>query len=194
MMKKSILLFFIAFIFYYNADSQITKGNWMVGGNASFLFTNSNTGSTNSKANNIDIAPDIGYFFIDKLAGGMRLSYNRHYTKFGSPNNNFQKFITYSIGPFVRYYFLPIDQRYNIVVEGSYQYGDDKTVINAYATNTVSNKFIFSGGPVIYFNTSVGIEFLLNYTNSDNNYVEKTKSNSFGVEIGLQIHLEKDKN
>ncbi len=82
-MKKSILLFFIAFIFYNNADSQITKGNWLVGGNASFLFTNSNTGGINSKVNKIDIAPDIGYFFIDKFAAGVRLSYNRHYTKFG---------------------------------------------------------------------------------------------------------------
>ncbi len=89
---------------------------------------------------------------------------------------------------------MPIDQRYNILAESSYQYGDEKTVTNAYTTNIASNQFTFSAGPVIYFNTSVGIEFLLNYTSFGNNYVTSTRSNSFGVGIGLQIHLEKDKN
>jgi hypothetical protein len=52
--------------------------------------------------------------------------------------------------------------------------------------------FLFSGGPVIYFNTSVGLEFIITYATTkvvgfsgNNNKIQ------FG--IGFQIHLEKDK-
>ena len=67
-MKKTILLLFIASAFYNNANCQITKDNWMVGGNGSFIFTSSNTSSPNTKATttNVTLAPNIGYFFIDK--------------------------------------------------------------------------------------------------------------------------------
>ena len=188
-MQKTILLIIISCFTVKNVNSQITKGNWMVGGNASFLFTNSNTDNVGSKTTNINIAPNIGYFFIDKFAGGVRLSFNREHTKF-APGNNFQIFTNYSIGPFFRYYFLPKDRQYNILSEASYQFGSDKVeTSNSTTSNGRSNNFTFSVGPVIYFNTSVGIEFLLNYK-SAGNYVN-SRSNSFGVGIGFQIHLEK---
>lgn len=52
------------------------------------------------------------------------------------------------------------------------------------------NSFSFSAGPVLYFNTSVGIEFLLNYTTE--NYIGISgRSHRIGFGTGLQIHLEK---
>lgn len=193
-MKKTILLFLIAFTFYYDADCQITKDNWLVGGNASFSFNNSNAETNDTKTTTINVAPDIGYFFIDKFAGGLRLSFYNNNIKFGPPNNNFTTFTNYSIGPFVRYYFLPVDNPYNILTEISYQFGNEKIKTNnPPASNSNSNSFTFSVGPVIYFNSCVGIEFLLNYSNSGNN-ANSRRGNSFGAGIGLQIHLEKDKN
>jgi hypothetical protein len=192
-MQKSIVLFLIAFIIYNNADSQITKGNWMVGGSAGFSFTNSHRTNTGSKATNISLAPDIGYFFIDKLAAGARLTYNREHTKYSGIFINFQNFTNYSAGPFVRYYLLPKDQQYNILSEASYQFGSSKTESSDSSPSKGSSIcFTFSAGPVIYFNTSVGIEFLLTYKSKSDEV--NTRSNSFGLGIGLQIHLQKDKN
>jgi hypothetical protein len=191
-----ILIIVIAtVIFNFKADCQITKTNWMVGGNASFLFTNASTGSEKSKSSNLSIAPNIGYFFIDKFVAGLQLSYNRSHTKSlqTAVNSNFNSFITYSAGPFVRYYLLPVDQKYNIITEGNYQFGNEKVKTNNFNTNLSSNSFSFSAGPVIYFNSSVGMEFLFNYIHYENNYTENVSRNSFGAGIGLQVYLEKEK-
>lgn len=191
-MKKTILLFFITSIFFNEANCQITKDNWMVGGNANFAFSNASGGGNDSKTTNLSLAPNIGYFFIDKFAGGVRLSFNRDHIKYG-PSNNFSTFRTYSIGPFVRYYFLDVDKQYNILIEGSYQFGNEKIETTNSTSNNSTNIISFSAGPVIYFNSSVGIEFLLNYS-STGTIGYKGRGNSFGISIGLQIHLEKDKN
>ena len=191
-MKQFNLLILISFLFLNKSYSQITKDNWMVGGNASFLFNSSNAETNNTKTTTINLAPNIGYFFIDKFSGGLRLSFYNNHIKFGPPNNNFTTFTTYSIGPFVRYYFLPVDNPYNILSEISYQFGNEKIKTNNPPTsNYNSNIFTFSVGPVIYFNSSVGVEFLINYSNSGNNV--NSRGNSLGIGIGLQVHLEKDK-
>ncbi|MGN6614669.1 MAG: hypothetical protein ACTHKC_06475 [Candidatus Nitrosocosmicus sp.] len=190
-MKKTILLILISFTFYHG-NSQITKDNWLVGGNGSFLFNNTNTGTNDAKTTTINIAPDIGYFFIDKFAGGLRLSfYNNHIKFIGTTNNNFTTFSNYNIGPFVRYYFLPVDNPYNILTEISYQFGNEKIETTNSTGNTSTNIISFSAGPVNYFNSSVGIEFLLNYS-STGTTGNKGRANSIGLSIGLQIHLEKD--
>ncbi len=193
-MKKSVLLLIAACHTFNIVKSQITKGNWMIGGNANFSFTTFNTGTTDTKTTTINLAPNIGYFFVDKFAGGIRLSVYKSHIKFGPPNNNFTTFSNYRIGPFVRYYFLQVDKHYNILTEVSYLFGNEKVETNnSSPTNSNSNSFLFSAGPVIYFNNSVGIEFLLNYSSSGNN-VNSNRGSSLGIGIGLQIHLEKDKN
>ena len=191
-MKKTILLILIASTFYKHANCQITEGNWMVRGNASFVFSKA-SGDNNTKTANLSLAPNIGYFFMDKFAGGVRLTYNRDHIKYWQINTNFSTFENYSIGPFVRYYFLDVDKQYNILMEGSYQFGNDKVETTNYTSNNSTTIISFSAGPVIYFNSSVGIEFLLNYS-STGTIGYKGRGNSFGAGIGLQIHLEKDKN
>jgi hypothetical protein len=52
---------------------------------------------------------------------------------------------------------------------------------------------LFSGGPVIYFNSSVGLEFTGNYR-IDRVHDTKTSAKTFFIAIGFQVHLEKDKN
>lgn len=192
-MKKIILLLSISSFLQSEAKSQITKGNWMVGGNASFVFNNAYSGSTNTRTTTLNLAPDIGYFFIDKLAGGIKASFYNNHIQFGAPNDNYSTFTIYSIGPSVRYYLLPEDNMYNILGEISYLFSNQKIRTNIPpVSNTNLNNFSISAGPVIYFNSSVGLEFLLNYVSGGNSFSSK-RSNSFGAGIGLQIHLERDK-
>lgn len=189
-MKKSILLFLIAFIFYENASSQITKGNWLVGGSAIFSrLQNSSTASAQFKQTNFEISPFIGYFLGDRFAIGLDPSFT-----FGSniiTNNNAKNSSTiFAIGPFVRYYFLNAENIVNLFAETAYDYGS--ITGKAQGKGQHQNTFSFSGGPVIYFNTSVGLEFIFDY--SSTKVVGFSGNNSkvqFG--IGFQIHLEKDK-
>lgn len=79
------------------------------------------------------------------------------------------KFITFGFGPFLRYYFLGVNKQFNVHTDGSYQYNieqsggfsssnstPDPVPITQYSKNT----FSIAAGPVIYFNTSVGLAFL----------------------------------
>jgi|SRR6185437_3497305 len=128
-MKKAILLILVTLLFLNKSNGQITKDNWMVGGNASFAFSNAGPRDNGSKTTDLSLAPNIGYFFMDKFAGGIRLSFNRNHIKYGL-SNNFSTFKNYSIGSFVRYYFLNVDRQYNILMEGSYQFGKGKILIS----------------------------------------------------------------
>lgn len=192
---KSITITIIALFLFSNiCFSQITKTNWMVGGNAGFSFSNPNNGDFGNKVTIVTIAPNIGYFFVDKFAAGLRLSYQKTHITFVQQSGGFNNATDYSIGPFVRYYFLSVDQQYNIISEGSFQFGNEVETNSSYTNKLSTNSFTFSAGPVIYFNSSVGLEFLLSYTSGSTSSSSGNRSNSFTAEIGLQVYLEKDKN
>lgn len=165
--------------------SQITKGNWLVGGNATFyILQNSSTASAQYKQTEIDIRPFIGYFLKDRFAIGVDPS-----LAFAS-NNVLNTNTIITIGPFFRCYFLDPDNRVNLFAETGYDYGS--ITGKGQGKGQHLNTFLFSGGPVIYFNTSVGLEFIITYSTTkvvgfsgNNNKIQ------FG--IGFQIHLEKDK-
>lgn len=180
-MKKATLLIVVSYFVLNKSRSQITKDYWMVGGNANFSFNSASAGSTVTKTTTVNLTPNIGYFFIDKFAGGIRFSFYNNDIKFGSPNSNSTRFTTYGIGPYIRYYFLSVDKPYNILSEISYQFDKEKIETNSSSSsNNNSNSFSLSFGSVIYFNTSVGLEFLLNYTSSGNN--ANSNSNNANIE------------
>lgn len=81
------------------------------------------------------------------------------------------------------------EKQTNILVEASYQTGIIREIGD---TKGTSNNFSISAGPVLYFNSSVGIEFLLGYATDIEKYsskVQKEKRSGFQFSIGLQIHL-----
>lgn len=181
-MKTIKLLIIATILFTINANSQITKGNWMVGGSGSYNNTTvKDKNGTNSvvKGYGFWIRPNIGYFFANNFAGGAKLSFSYGNQKDGYSN------VSYGLGPFVRYYFLKPEKIVNVFAEANYNYYISKTQ-NFNSTN--SYNYNFKAGPEIFFNSSVGLELTLNYSISNfNTYT----SNLFSVEVGFQIHLEK---
>ncbi len=96
------------------------------------------------------------------------------------------------IGPFIRYYFLNINNRVNVFSDASAQY----SFITSKSTGSIENKFksidysIFVGS-VIFLNSSVGLEFLLGYNNSKALDID-SRGEALQLRVGLQIHLEKE--
>ena len=174
-------------LFANAVNSQITKNNWLVGGNGRFSSQIEDLNGIDVRGLTIGVSPIVGYFFIDKFAGGIRSSLDYNKIKF---NGGTSKSTQIGIGPFLRYYFLNPSNRINILTETSYQYQHLNS--NNGSDPEKNNVFTFSAGPVIYFNTSVGIEFLLNYE-IFNNKGSTTSAKTFYLNIGFQIHLEKDK-
>ena len=184
-MQKTILLIIATNFIIYNVNSQITKGNWLVGGSTNFsTIQYSSAASLHYKQTNFQINPIVGYFLKDKFALGLRpsLSYGR---ATGSNNTVYSSGTVINIGPFARYYFLKPENIFNLFAQGSYGYG---TVTGGQRSNT----FSFAAGPVLYFNSSVGLEFTIGYSTTKSvGFSGNNNEVLFG--IGFQIHLEKDK-
>jgi outer membrane protein W len=180
MIKKVMLMIFIASISNTAAHCQITKGNWLVGGSGEFHNQHEDLQGSDIRGLTISVAPDIGYFIIDKLGVGLNVTFSYNRTKV---KDNIGKTNILGLGPFVRYYFLPSDNRINIFSEAAYEY---TTVFDG----DYQNDFYFSAGPVIFFNSSVGLELAAKYSTSNSKISNSTAKTVF-LTIGFQIHLQK---
>lgn len=190
---KQLVLFFSLTTFFFSAQGQLTKDNWLVGGTGKFYSYTSQyssaTYSNEAKYTQIDVSPDIGYFVADRLAFGLRPTFSSikgKVTTTGGLSTNVQR---YWIGPFGRYYLLNIENRTNIVTDVSYQFG---FFGGGLAKGNLST-FSALAGPVVFFNSSVGLEFLLGYSYSmeDAEMYQKEVRSGFQIAVGFQIHLEK---
>lgn len=178
------LLFLALFVVAMNsAFSQTYQGQWMVGGNASFE-SYKHGDVDDSKLTTFQLNPNVGYFFINNLAGGVRLSF----TSFKEEDDE-DAFTVLSAGPFIRYYFLPPAEKVNIFADAGASFGsiggDDKESFN---------EFSIMAGPSIFLTPNVGLEFGLFYKSQGGDAVEMSwgdddRDNTFGINIGFQIHL-----
>jgi hypothetical protein len=182
---KTIKLFFLATLLFSGlANAQITKGNWMVGGSGNFSAdknydTEDESLSTKTSSYNLNIG--MSYFFVNKLATGVKLGYEGFTPKYEGVYSS----SNYNFGPYARYYFLNPEKNYNLFIESSY-------LVGAYSSaGFINNRrtFNISAGPTIYFNSSVGLELFIQY--SDFKYSEGTgATRKIQTGIGFQIYLE----
>lgn len=190
-MKTFKTLFIATLLFNLTTNAQITKGNWMVGGSASFASRDYEQGSglfsggQNGTINSLNLNPNMGYFIVNNLVVGANIGANY---QFGS--GNYKTFSTYNIGPFIRYYFLKQEKKFNILVQGGYHYG---TARSKDVVSYNQNGYNFKTGPVVFLNSSVAVEFLLEYDvlSRENGSFGTNSNKSFLIGLGLQIHLEK---
>jgi hypothetical protein len=171
--------------------AQLEKGTWLLGGSGKF-FSYKSQYSTDTYVNEsnytqIDISSNIGLFLIEKLGLGIRptLSSFKGGTTDGGIGSNIKR---YWIGPFMRYYFLEKDRESNIIGDLSYQVG----FLRGISRGSLS-RFSCLAGPVLFFNSSVAIEFLVGYSYNKEDIQQASKEiqKGFQVAIGFQIHLEK---
>ncbi len=192
---KKLIISYLFILFCLAANSQITKGYWLIGGSGKFDSYNQKTilGTLNTEWNytNIDISPSVGYFLKDRVAFGVRSTFSS--IKGADVRGGIrQDEYTFWIGPFSRYYFFKPGKQVNILTDISYQIGTSNVI---YDKNKLQ-KFSAMVGPAIYLNNSVGLEFLLGYNSSLEKFAgggmgEKYSKKGFQVEVGLQIHLKK---
>lgn len=188
---KKLFTIFVLFFMLQSAQGQLTKGNWLVGGSASFYSSKSTFTSPNysqqSDGFDLSLSPNVGYFLLDKFVMGLSPAFS--WNKFkdnGGANSNIKRFL---IGPFARYYLLDTEKPYNILVSAAYQYG----IYSFKPTNGNIQNFSTAAGPVIFFNSSVGLEFTIGYSSRVEDIKENYKTTQKGLQIGIgfQIHLEK---
>ena len=194
---KLLLTILSITILTITAKAQLDKKNWLLGGSGSLYSYdenyNSQQGNLTGKYTNIDISASIGYFIDNKFVGGLRpfFTSEKGYSSGGGSANSYK----IGIGPFVRYYFLKSDKQFNLLTDVCYQFGINKftgTLKEKGKYNTLS----IQGGTEIFFNSSVGLEFLVGYKfqsasieNSPSSYTNNKKG--LQTSIGFQFHLQK---
>lgn len=194
---KHFSLLFSFFLVTTISFGQITKGNWLVGGSGSLYSYNENanypTATYNAKYTNIDLSASIGYFPIDKLTLGLRpyLLIEKGSSSGGGAVNS----LRLAVGPFARYYLLKEDKQFNLLVDGSYQFGINQESHGDKPKGRFNTLSLMTGVEV-FFNSSVGLELLIGYKHQlitfDNN-PSAFSSDRKGLQtsIGFHFHLEK---
>ena len=173
-MKKTILIFAMCLIVQFGF-SQIVKNSWLIGGNLGFT----NLSEFSKDISSIEVSPNIGFFLFDKFTIGTRISFLKSYDEASTIKNP----ALTTIGPFVRYYFLAPEKMFNVYAQTSMEY----TFINRIKG---FQYFSILGGPVIFLNPNVALEFNLGYTTTGNSNTE-VSIKTLQTGISLQIHLNK---
>ena len=188
-MKKTIL-FFITACFFINTYGQITKKNWLLGGTGSYSSDKQvlQGSTTELKSAYATLTPNIGYFIADKFAIGINLGFGLN--KITATNIPSSSITNYFAGPFAKYYFLPKDKLLNLFLYGNYNYGISRGKNSGVVDKSSGYKYSIAGGPVIFFNNSVGLELSMGWYHSKS-IDDKSYTNSIKFGLGFQIHLEK---
>ncbi len=188
-MKQVTIVACSLFIFCLVATGQISKKNWLMGGNITFNSTSYNSDAGQKTTGYVlDIAPDVGYFIANKWAAGVRINFHEIGSK-ATGTTISSTYTTANYGVFTRYYFLPKEKLVNILLDGAYQYGVEKGGSFSMSKNTIA----IMGGPVVYFNSSVGLEFLIGYSTYKYTGVAGS-NNTIQLGLGFHIHLLKAEN
>jgi hypothetical protein len=208
-------------VLHYPVFSQLNKGQWIVGGTGEYssskLDNSFSVGEVNSTNNELKMAPGAGYFFIDRLAGGLRIaviqnSFSQSIESDPMPAYNyssytFNKSSAIGFSPFLRYYFLKPSKKINVFADGSYMLSFIKTTSRMYeyiqsgpnppsltesrsTSKNQAHNFTLAGGPVFFINPKVALELTIGY--SIGSYSEGNQSSqTFVMGAGFQIHLGK---
>jgi hypothetical protein len=123
---------------------------------------------------------------MDKLAGGIRVGYQRNNIVNSTYTN---KYNDYSLAPFVRYYFLSKNEKFNLFADASYK--KTWTKYDYFYDTQKSNGYSIAAGPVLFLNPHVALEFTIGY--AYDKVEEQLKEHTIETGIGLQIHLGKEK-
>lgn len=193
---KFYVLFAFSFLLIANSFAQLDKGTFLLGGNGSFYNYNGKYNAVNNnytaKATEIKINASVGYFLSDKFALGLRPSFNFNKSKIIGNSSAFGSTTQFLVGPFSRYYFLNQEKQFNILLDAAYLFGTNSYPF-ANTEKGIINELSISTGLEAFFNTTVGVEFLVGYKSKYEDIKGTTgysdKKNGVNVSIGFQIHL-----
>ena len=187
---KTILLISLFLAVSSTAFTQINKGQFLIGGKISIESIKEENSLYDTYQNtNFYFSPDIGYFIINKMAGGLRFDFDSYYYK----SQNIETHLnSTTISPFIRYYFLPSTNKVNALFDVGYIYNRTKVSSSAYQGNTdKSNGFNISAGPSIFITDRIALEFIFGFKHTKSDNYGNTETNTFNSGFGFQIHLGK---
>ena len=221
-MKKLIissalsLFAFVAFAQDLSVSQPTQQGNFVIGSRIGFstakskVDVQSSTGSIKGDGGSsaqFNLAPGIGYFFLDNFALGIGMDWLKTNSSTGvdlnggtaapqkSDNNNVL------FGPFMRY-FIPMGEDKAFFIGTTVGFGNSKNQFTAdNKTQSIDNSLLTIGvGPgfTIYSKNGLALEALVKYNYARSNSeidvqgvkrVSKTWTNAVDFSVGLQYYF-----
>lgn len=170
-MKNYTRLFVLVFCLAGSSlFAQTQQGSIMLGGGAGF--------ATQTGLTAFEISPNLGFFVIDQLAVGGRLSFASVSPEGGSSTT------TIGIGPFVRYYFMG-EGKARVFAQGNFDWSSQKTGDADAVTGT---GFGGAAGVDVFLNDHVAIEISAGYTSSSRGEGAPSVG-VFGINVGVQAFI-----
>ena len=180
------------------------RGNFMIGSTIGFSTAKSKvtSGSIDSEgltAQQINVAPSVGYFVLDNFALGLGADYTLNsVTEPGQDKTTDSDLL---FGPFARYY-LPIGDNVAFFLAGNFGFGNskDEQTIGGDKQSIETNVFAVGAGPglTVFSRGGFAIEAILkyNYANSKFDTVSggmttstNTRTNQFALALGMQYYF-----
>ncbi|MES2544404.1 MAG: outer membrane beta-barrel protein [Bacteroidota bacterium] len=186
-MKKVILTVAAIFAFgFANAQDKkdasgfgFTSGDVFIEGSVSFDSTNDK--NTETKTNDFEVNPKVGYFLNDNFAVGAELSFGSGKTEVAGTET--AKTSSLGIGVFGRYYFLNLGERFKTYTEFGFGLTNEKDDIADVKTTG------FGVGAGLGMNYFVTPKMAISFGLSDILTYNSTKTDVTGDEGANELHL-----
>lgn len=181
---RKLITFTVFFSILNSSYSQVSKGQWLVGGSGRITFTKQGIFS----GSRFTLAPSGGYFLMDKLTVGTRVEFTRSSTKV--EGSSVTKEYYWGLQPFARYYLLPKTSLWNPFAEagGTFRRMTDRGISDeVYKENQLG--YSAAGGLAFFLHTKISLESRLSYDYFKVQKSTSDPSNNINVNIGLQVHL-----
>jgi hypothetical protein len=173
---NKLILAVAAFFCSSASQAQLTKGHFLAGG--SLAFSSQKYSDGDNTVNVLTLAPNAGYFFMNKGAAGLKVSF----TNYSNGDDSFRDFMA---GPFARYYFLPVEKKTNILLEAHFMAGTEK--YEGFDSEG-KTQWGFAAGPAFFLNEFIAVETTLSWQ-SLKYETDSGRYNKWGITIGFQLHL-----
>jgi len=204
-MKKIALFSLFAMLLQVGSYAQtLSRGNFMVGTALGFSTANSKvtTGDVEGEgltAQQLNIAPAVGYFVLDNFVLGLGADFTLNsVTEPGQDKTTDSDLL---FGPFARYYF-PAGDNVALFMLADFGFGSstDEQIIGENKQSVETNVFAIGVGPglTVYSKGGFGIEAILKYNYANSNFdatnagvttTTKTRTNQFALALGLQYYF-----
>lgn len=197
-MKKNLLLTVLltfGLLFSTQLFAQTEKGNLLLGGGASFNYSDNNFDNGNSTndvstSTSFNFSPRIGYFVADRLALGASLGIFS--SKSNSDDSDFEASSTgISFGPYVRYYLESGLFASANVGFGSSTFKTEGGLFDGDQTSSSIN-WGLGIGYAIFLNESISVEPAVSYTRNSSNPDTDNGDNrniSSGINFGVGFNI-----
>lgn len=196
-MKKYLLIISLSTLTGSGVYAQFSKGTITFAGSVGYSSltikdTQASVTVTQGTTNTFTFVPQVGYFFIDNLAGGAGITLKSSAFTDAS-SSRASSTTTFLFSPFVRYYFPP-----KIYAQLSFDLGSvkDKNTDNKGITTETSNRAsgwsLLAGYPIL-FGKVVAIEPQIGYSSltQSSNAANYTNAAGLFLRVGIQVYLSK---